>query len=424
MSVASLPDDVLHEIFERAIPISLETCARTTRKIIIMHEAPLNISHTCRAWRKLVLSFGRFWARILHALQEQYLEVDIRLLSLLLERTAGTIIDIDLHFRNIRRPFEKPGFRVWFRTAARKQSCWGKMTLQYYLHSPDGIKPAKLRNLPNLTELTIYHMFPFGLEACASHPPLFVVPIRQPFNHPIAPLLSRLSLTWLNAKREANRGILAMLRQCPNLTFLRVVYMWEDHHPNDIDEPICVMDKLEELVVEENFKLLFLLRKILAPSLRSLTVDSSRREDAADLRRELPILLSRPRFGAPLLSASVRFNCAVDTEEQLQLLQALSDVKDLSICFKYDEDTFHLLSFDDDGGQLCPYLEKLHIFLQVVRRRNLHSIECMLASRYRRSGTFHAIITAYSWPGREAIMSNPTHGFKLWVEEGRLEVGL
>ena len=37
-----------------------------------------------------------------------------------------------------------------------------------------------------------------------------------------------------------------MLRQCPNLTVLRIRY-WDEEDFGDIDEPICVLSKLEEL---------------------------------------------------------------------------------------------------------------------------------------------------------------------------------
>ena len=115
-----------------------------------------------------------------------------------------------------------------------------------------------------------------------------------------------------------------MLRQCPNLTFLDLDYARKESHFDGIDEQVCVMDKLTELRVSGSLTRLDLFHKIEAPSLRYLTVRTV-------WLKELPILLSKPRFGAPLVSANVYLWGDPHVEYQLRPLQALSDVKDLTL---------------------------------------------------------------------------------------------
>ena len=406
MNIASLPDDVLYKIFERAIPLH--------RFAILKYEAPLNVSHTCRTWRQLVISNGQFWTRIILALKEQSLKADIRMLSLWLERTADVIIDFSAS--NIRIPVEGADFLAWYRIAARKQSRWGKVNLPlYYYRQHREVEPAKLHNLSNLTEWEIGDAFPFGLEARKGNElPLFTVPIHQRVGRPIAPLLSRLSLSWFRANHEEHRGLLAMLRQCPNLMALRVHYEDEEICFDDINEPVCVMNRLDELQVEGSFNWLRLFRKIEAPSLRSLTASPGSVASSSCLERELPILLNAPRFGAPLVSATMHFSGKLDAESQLRLFKALSDIKDLRVSFEGDEHTCHLLSFDDDGGQLCPYLENLHVTF--TEFTSSHSIESMLVSRYRRSDKFRASVDGVSTTLEAA------NNLMRWKGQGRLEI--
>ena len=51
---------------------------------------------------------------------------------------------------------------------------------------------------------------------------------------------------------------------------------------------------------------------------------------------------------------------------EIRLLQTLPDVKDLSIGFNFDDYAYHHLSLDDDGGRLCPHLEKLDIYHEQI----------------------------------------------------------
>ena len=77
MNITSLPYDALYQIFDYAIPVSLDG------RSILKYEAPLNISHTCRTWRQLALSNGHIWARFLLLIKAQTVKLDIRMLSLL-----------------------------------------------------------------------------------------------------------------------------------------------------------------------------------------------------------------------------------------------------------------------------------------------------------------------------------------------------
>ena len=97
MNITSLPDDVLCDIIERAIFLDVYGAwdEHSKRKSLsLTKESPLNVSHTCRAWRQLALSNARYWSRLIQALKEQYhLKADIRMFSLFLERSANAILD-------------------------------------------------------------------------------------------------------------------------------------------------------------------------------------------------------------------------------------------------------------------------------------------------------------------------------------------
>ena len=287
MNIFSLPDDALYEIFEHASSISPEEYT------ILTHEAPLNVSYTCRAWRRLVLSDSRCWVRILYALRQSDLEVDIRILSLFLERSADALINFKLYEPDIQSPLEEEDLLAGYRIATGKQSRWVEMVLCYPREYRDAVEPAKLHDLSNLTKWIIVDGFPFGLEGHrGSQPPLFIVPIRQTSDNPIAPLLLQLHLFRLCANVEEQRGVLAMLRQCPNLTGLRINFAPEQSDSDDIDEPICIMDKLEELRVDGNLQNIRLFHKIGAPSLRSLKIGRRHAIDTSGSGKELPSLLN------------------------------------------------------------------------------------------------------------------------------------
>ena len=309
----------------------------------------------------------------------------------------------------------------------RKQSCWGKVAIFQVLYNAyrSAIEPAKLHDLSNLAEWRVKDEFPFGLETHRRNkPPLFIVPVCQPVDQPIAPLLTRFRLERLRMNREAHRGILAMLRQCPNLTVLQVDYQYERDF-DDIDEPICVLSKLEELKVGGWIPSFRFFYKIEAPPLRSLRSSSVWSSD--DLARDLVALLRKPRFGAPLVCADVYFPDGLEADLESQLFQALSNIRNLTIYFKDDGDegTYRLLSLDEDGGQLCPYLENIYILF--LGGTSMLSIEQMLASRYRRSEKFRATIEFYdmddyAWDMLEPIIYNPAGNFKRWAEQGRLKI--
>ena len=282
MNITSLPDDALCEIFDCAIPFYFHGDE------VLNHEAPFNISHTCRAWRQLVLSDSRCWVLILYALKHSSLKVDIRILSLLLERSAGALIKFKIDKHCIQGPLGGSDLLAIHIIATGKQSRWLKMALRYPRECRDAVRPAELHDLSNLTEWKIADVFPFGLEAHReSQSPLFVVPIRRTTDYPIAPLLSRLSLLRFRANCEEQRGVLAMLRQCPNLIVLRISFDSEQPGFDEIDEPGCLMEKLQALTVDGNFKYLHLFYKIKAPSLGYLLVDGRYGVNTSGLKKEL-----------------------------------------------------------------------------------------------------------------------------------------
>ena len=82
-SVSTLSSDALAEIFDWAIILSEDP--------FCLRQAPLNISHTCRAWRAVLLQNGRFWARVRwpESKAETARAVHVRLAALFLDRSAG-----------------------------------------------------------------------------------------------------------------------------------------------------------------------------------------------------------------------------------------------------------------------------------------------------------------------------------------------
>ena len=209
MNITSLPAEVLCEISERAISLDgyseLHEDGRPKR-LYLTKEPPLNVSHTSRAWRQLALSDSRLWARIMQAVKDQDKTVDIRMLSLWLERSADAIIDFNA--LNISVPVNEEDFLAWYTIVARKQSCWGKARfIPCYGEYRDAIEPAKLYDLSKLTEWKIWDEFPFALETHRGNKtPLLIVPVRRSVDQPIAPLLTRLSLEWLHMNHETYQG--------------------------------------------------------------------------------------------------------------------------------------------------------------------------------------------------------------------------
>ena len=102
-------------------------------------QAPLNISRTCRSWRKLMLSNGRFWS------QFKIVGGNVRLATLWLRRSKEAPLDFQVTiFYNWDRDH-----RVFQRLLFKKQAFWHKMDVPFYCTGELKYDFGTLSNLPN-----------------------------------------------------------------------------------------------------------------------------------------------------------------------------------------------------------------------------------------------------------------------------------
>ena len=201
MMLPDLPPDVLTVIFEWSTFLA--------NGIPSIREAPLNLSHTCRSFRQLLLSSGHFWAH-LRCLSPK---VHGRLAQMWLERSLDARITFRAH--GLSGIDEEEDLEAWRQVFSSKLSQFRALSVSFE-GGLENIKPSTLHDLSTLTELVLRKDIPFGLGERGRFTPLFIVPSVEATMRPIAPLLPSLYLRKVNGGNDAQRGLLAMLRHCPN----------------------------------------------------------------------------------------------------------------------------------------------------------------------------------------------------------------
>ena len=296
-----------------------------------------------------------------------------------------------------------------------------------------------LDNLPSLTELhlraDVYQrtggyqvLFGTQNDFLSAGTPIFLLEDPQSNSRPIAPLLTRL---WLEIRgvRDDQRGILTMLQHCPSLRELHIVSQGSDEGWEEVDQPVdaftCTLHRLQELSLYGGFSL-FLLHILKAPALRRFSANSYFPKFDLMASENILDFLTRSNFGAPIRYAGIylqgqnAFNVnGGHWGWEMRLLEALPEVKHLTMYTMFPSSGCNLLSLAADGGKLCPNLEKISMKL-AKRDPDPEAVVRMLSSRFGSCEAFRAIV-GVSLSEIEMAMRNSDE-LKGFVGNGQLDI--
>lgn len=425
MPISTLPPEILTKIFLEAIALADFEPKN--------HEAPLNVSHTCKAWRQLLLTNCFFWARLnLVSAWPAYRErdIDIRLATMWLARTGKATISFHV-VPGDKPDSEEDNMAVWHHEIVKRQSQWGDMNMKLYYpdHERSVMQTLPLEDLQNLTIWRIDDNDPFAIES--DEPRVdkasFLIPDLSLTGQPIAPRLTTLRITGIFVDNRQQRGLLAMLRHCPNLETFAICYEDEDDFDLSEDTPICVLSKLKQLSLAGEFGRLHLFRKLRVPALDYLDVGDPFHVNGIREVSMLILLISESELSHSLRKLVLGNRDPVyvcHNEAALRLiLGAVPELELLYIDLDSDSSTFAciLLSLAPGGSGLCPRLDELHMCF--YEDPDIEVLERMLSPRFESNDKFIAsfCIDTLERLGKELLDTNSN--FRQWKESGRLEIG-
>ena len=190
--ITSIEYDVLVEIFEHACKMS---DGRPND-----HQAPLNLSLTCRRWREIILEHGCFWTRFTCE------DIDrIGLARVWLQRSRNNILDLDLS-----GTFASGSLLC---TIFENQSRLGRLLVEGTRCK--GTEPVAISDLSSMSKLKLDRIL---FMVSASPPPAIDQTPSAARPQPIAPILYELQVTI--EEKDMPRSFWAavdLLEQCPRL---------------------------------------------------------------------------------------------------------------------------------------------------------------------------------------------------------------
>ncbi|KAI0773404.1 hypothetical protein BC629DRAFT_1528260 [Irpex lacteus] len=411
----------------------------TADSIPDLHQAPLNVSQTCREWRHIALNLSGLWSYItLDVNVAKQRERDyLKLLGIWLQRSGERPLDISMNlFWTVPDTFAEFTNQYvitaqlyaaeMVRLLSAYQSRWRNVQLVSSGPSfPDWFS-IMLSNMPLLTTLSIGFKWLDGLHA----PGHFLIGRTNSYTQPRAtyildvtrqptlPALRNLELFFIadHGVSPAMTSLSTMLQATPNLQKLTVWF--EDNRDipdvNSITQTINAgfripLSHLRELSWKVKIgKFSEMLRLCLrAPALKSIWLEIQDDECAAYanwLRDQSPEGVSSIRtLMLDLSSVSDRF----DPANVVILLSAMPAMKSLAVGLPSSENAWQRgfwrqLSWNNDAQavQLCPRLNLLDLRIgncaDPVNQPFLVDIMKMIRSRLRR-GRFGAVVRL-GWP--------------------------
>ena len=256
MRAADCPPDILREIFEESV-----TCSNGLPSL---KNAPLNVAHTCKLWRDVVLSNPRLWSRFcIEENEASHFDPTCpaysKKLGCALQLWLGRSGNASLRCR-IDHPISYGNLAMLL----DHQDRWEEMTLVFL--SNHQLRPA-LHELGQLKLLQIRYISDSGVSDSleAMKPllcqppfpevpcPLFILP--SPFA-PIAPHLTTLAIRGLGGYKAPRLVSLPLLRHAPNLESLHLslsVDEWSVPRDTDFDHGgIVALHKLRSFRFESS----------------------------------------------------------------------------------------------------------------------------------------------------------------------------
>ena len=405
-------EDVLSEIFALAIS---QSEGRTT-----LRDAPLNLSHTCRRWRELLLSNGRFWTHLDCFNSRTY---DHRLASLWPERSRDAIMNVRIgpHHDGSQESKDRDCERL-LEAVLRNQSRVGALKVMM-MGSHEG-EPMKLHDLSNLVSLELHHPFPFrgdSLLLSSTHA-LLHLPHLPEETQAIAPVLTKLTLTGVKEAEAQLAGVLAMLVHCHNLSEFALTTRRNrsvERRDEESEAPInCILEKLESFSYS-TFSYGGFLRHIRAPSLRYICVMGIASWPPAfnEMYDDIRDFLADSERG-PVVRSAHFFFTHIEEEAQLAILEALPGVTTLEAGFPRTNRVYRGLTLGGDGGELCPLLEYMEI--HAPPKEGVRAMIDMLRSRFDESAKFRAVIATRPLEDDDAEELRAQVEIHRWISEGRL----
>ena len=417
IEIAFLDQDVLSEIFERAIDVS--------EGRISTRCAPLNLSHTCQAWRVYLLANGRFWTHLNCYNVDRY---DPRLISLWTKRSKECIANILIgpHFQGTVHSKDED-LEQSLRHVFQIQSRIELLKVVGHTLARTTPEPTLLHDISNLTNLELHHNFPIGkgrnLVVNCMHSPLLYLPLDLGTrSEAVAPRLVKLVLTGLSDDPDVQGGVLAMLTQCPNIKELELSMRMPKprspvpNHGQALDAGRIILANLESF----SFKAYYyfqLLRHIRAPSLRSLCVMACVNASSFVVAHDVRRLLLDSDNGASVQCAHLFF-INISNEDQIALLQAMPNITMLEANFPCTNQVLEKFVLDKGDQVLCRQLEQLDI--TVSPREGIEVARRMLLSRFNYSESFKAWVEIGRLTDELVTSLTSRLGMHRFTEEGRL----
>ncbi|KAJ7472633.1 hypothetical protein FB451DRAFT_1367550 [Mycena latifolia] len=368
-----LPEDVVAEIFTAALPSDRNA-------VMSGAESPLLLCHVCRAWRRLALSTPRLWAT-LHIVApgtpSELLEIDERIntwlsrsgslplsISVVPSRTAGLNFDLDIS--------KLLGTLIHF------SSRWNHLHLS--LTSQPSFEPLAtlaVKDVPMLRSLVLDSFSSWDSPtAIGSDTMSFMstnllrLSLRQPYflDFPVRwNKLRHLSIGYNADTRRGTSpppaaGVLAILRQCPDLETCTAAIRREV--PNPVEAP-CHMEQLRQLCVLDWNSVPEFFRALVLPNLRSLEYSILAAHRGGDSPAFTPLLTSTSHIERLSLSIpAAPMSVFADILRLTPLVQELSlQWEPLATPPDFNDDLVTLLtpSTSDPHKTLCPQLRVLNL---------------------------------------------------------------
>lgn len=408
-------------------------------------EAPLNLSNTCHAWREYILSHGQFWSRLKGNIKDNdtsYYEekteasgsVHAKCASMWLDRSGGALLKFR-YFSYSGRSTENEVIDFQ-RSLVQKQASWLVMDIPWV--TPEDTCSGRLDNLPNLRGWRL-RSCEFGLGYKAGILDLDRTRFKDAYDtffikeskitHPIAPRLETLVIDGVEMGNhiDAVYGILAMLRQCPNLRDLCVSFSCVDIEETDVlnpDSPLCDLPKLRTLTVPDCSGALGPLYRLRAKSLEALTIEYIRFDRTLSyVVSDVSRLILRMGSSSSMRSVSItdESHNECDSQDLTDLLRALPNVELLLLDFRVPAPVFASLSFANHSKPLCPNLTVLEIGA-CPGFEDLSSLARMLISRFRHDKYFRALIDCCRFEVNKFEAFKLVNGLSLWLPGERLSL--
>ncbi|KAH8119542.1 hypothetical protein DFH11DRAFT_452261 [Phellopilus nigrolimitatus] len=363
-SAQRLPPEIIREIF-------LACLARDSHSLS-SHEAPWNVSQTCRYWRDVALATQKLWA-FLH--YDSSKDVSLQMFELILDTWLLRSGSLPLHYKvGLSIPENSPDrskhdiVERIVEALFQHQSRWRNVCLQCYGLDISDQFNAKATSMPQIEYLQLRFNNSAGeaitldLSSALSIKELQLMSIYAaiPISNQLTNLRS-VELHFSEPERENHSFVdvcLELLHAAPNLEIFELELYGARSSPPQLMTPKILLPHLRSIYVSEFSDITLVLEKLTAPALTSFATDSEH-VDAA------PVFLDFIRRSQPPLTVLDIWKGFASEEHLLEALRFLPALEVLEI--RHTALSVHFLealTVGEDqqaGDTLCPSLRRITV---------------------------------------------------------------